>query len=162
MWKHIAIAGATAAVIGGAGTAALAESGSSSPATSAADSASASSSALAPGTTPALSAAKAHRPALARLRKLQHGTWVTGDGTSSDVTHDIIKGKATAVSATSITVRAADSTTQTYAVNSDTAVHTRAVHKGAAITAVKSGDEVVLAGTGTTSLTATQVIDTAK
>jgi uncharacterized NAD(P)/FAD-binding protein YdhS len=93
---------------------------------------------------------------------LQHGTWVTGDGTSSDVTHNIIKGKVTAISATSITVQAADKTTETYAVTSATKVHTRGKHQGAAITDVKSGDEVVVSGTGTTSLTALQVIDAAK
>jgi hypothetical protein len=162
MWKKIAIAGTAAAVIGGAGTAALAESGSSSPATAPVVAASTSESAsIAPAVT-AAAAPKRNRPGLARLRKLQHGTWVTGDGTSTDVTHDIIKGKVTVVSATSVTVQAADKTVETYTVNSDTKVHTRSKHKGAAITDVKSGDEVVVVGTGTTSLIAAQVIDAAK
>jgi hypothetical protein len=164
MWKKIAIAGATAAVIGGAGTAALAESGSSTPAATPAATAASTTSTTSATSAAATGGAKpaAKHPGLAKLRKLQHGTWVTGDG-SNDVTHDIIKGKVSAVSPTSVTVKSSDTTTQTYAVTSTTKVHTRAKHQGAAITDVKAGDAVVVTGTANGgSLTATQVVDAAK
>jgi hypothetical protein len=164
MWKQIAIAGATAAIIGGAGTAALAESGSSSPSGAAQATTTASPTAsTSPSSTGRAAKAPRKRPGLARLRKLQHGSWVTGDGTSTDVTHDIIRGKVTAISATLVTVKSADNTTQTYSVNTTTKVHTRAKHTGAAITDVKTGDEVTVTGIASgTHLTATQVLDRAK
>ncbi len=152
MWKKIAVAGATAAVILGAGTAAIAATGSSSSTPSAGSS-------TAAGTT--AKAGKHKHQALERLRDFEHGTWVTKKGTAT-VTHTATRGSATAVSATSITVKAADGTTQTYVVNGSTKVHTRAQHKGAAITAVKPGDQVAVAGTGTGTVTATQVLDLAK
>jgi hypothetical protein len=163
MWKKIAIAGTTAAVIAGAGTAALAETGSTS--TPPSNAASANTSAV---TTAAANtkAAKRH-PGLARLRNLQHGTWVTGKGDSADVTHDIIRGKVTAVSSTAVTVKSADNTTQTYQVTADTKIHTRAKHTGATIGDVKAGDTVTVSGTGSSAvsgatLTAKQVLDTTK
>ena len=158
MLKKIALAGAAAAVVLGAGTAALATSGSSaspSPSTSSSSGSSAGKS----------QPAKAH-PGRALARRALHATWVTRNGKAGSgfVTHDAIRGQVTAVSAGSITVKAADNVSQTYAVTSDTKVHVRADGKGKAgsIGEVKTGDRVVVLGTGTGSLTATQVLDGAK
>jgi hypothetical protein len=150
MLKKVVIAGAAAAVVLGAGTAALAASGSGS---SPGPSASASSN---PGKPAA--AGKAHLGRMLARRSL-HGTWVTRDGKSGFVTHDAIRGQVTAVSASSITVKAADNVSQTYAITSDTKVHTRADKgKAGTINEVQTGDRVIVLGTGTSSLTATQVL----
>ena len=97
--------------------------------------------------------AKAGHGKRSELKRALHATWVTRDGKSSTsfVTHDAIRGQVTAVSATSITVKAADNVSQTYTVNSSTKVHTRADGKGKAgtISEVKSGDKVLVVGTGT-------------
>jgi len=157
MLKKIVIAGSAAAVILGAGTAALAASGSSSSPT-----AGSSTSAKAPGNANG-KAAHAKRDV---LRRALHATWVTrdGKGSSTFVTHDAIRGEVTAVSASSITVKAADNVSQTYAVTSSTKVRVRADGKGKAgsISEVKTGDTVLVAGTGTSSLTATRVLDATK
>ncbi|MGI8667089.1 MAG: hypothetical protein ACR2N4_13835 [Jatrophihabitans sp.] len=159
MLKKIVIAGSAAAVVLGAGTAALAASGSGS---STAPSAAASSSAT-PGAAAKAKAGKAKRN---ELKRALHATWVTRDGKSSTsyLTHDAIRGEVTAVSATSITVKAADSVSETFAVNSTTKVHTRVAGKGKAgtMSQLKSGDKVLVVGTGTSSLTATQVLDATK
>ena len=151
MLKQIVIAGSAAAVVLGAGTAALAASGSSSP-SSPAPAASASTS-----TTPAQHKAKN------QLRRSLHATWVTR-GKGGFVTHDAIRGSVTAVSATSITVQAADKVSQTYAIGSATKVHSRAAGKGrtAPITDVHTGDKVLVVGTGTTGKTATWIADVTK
>lgn len=158
MLKKVVIAGAAAAVVLGAGTAALATSGTS-PSPSASSS-SAANGAAAPGK------ARPGKAALGRqlARRSLHATWVTRNGSSGFVTHDAIRGQVTAVSANSITVKAADDVSQTYAVTGDTKVHTRADGKGKAgtIGEVKTGDRVIVLGTGTGSLTATQVLDGAK
>lgn len=155
MWKKIALAGATGAIIIGAGSAALAASGSTS----------ASPSSPAAGSSSAAAAAGhgKHGKDADRLRRAVHATWVTEDKqTKTFTTHDAIKGLVTAVSPTSITVKAADNTTETYQVNASTKVHTRANRTAAAIADVKTGDPVLVAGTGTSTLTATQVIDAKK
>ncbi|MDQ1738299.1 MAG: hypothetical protein QOH56_4550 [Pseudonocardiales bacterium] len=168
MWKKIAVAGATAAIIGGAGTAALAVSGTSTPAPSTLTSASSGSANTAnPAGGNAAKVAKLGKrgraEGIARLRKVLHGTWVTEDKSSKTfVTHAAIRGQVTTVSATSITVKASDNVTQTYVVNATTKVHTRAKKTGAAIADVKSGDPVLVAGIGTGTLTATQVVDSKK
>jgi hypothetical protein len=150
MWKKIAVAGCTAALIGGAGTAALAATGASSSPSAAATSGASSTTAKHP---------KA-REALLKLRTLQHATWVTEDKDGKTfTTHDAIRGSVTSVSPTSITVKAADNVSQTYAVNADTKVHTRGSKDAVTIATVKSGDKVIVAGTGTTTLTATQIVD---
>ncbi|MEO6700321.1 MAG: hypothetical protein ABI140_16585 [Jatrophihabitantaceae bacterium] len=157
MLKKIVIAGSAAAVILGAGTAALAASGpSSSPAPSSSSSTSAGTGAK----------AKAAHGKRSELKRALHATWVTRDGKASTtyVTHDAIRGEVTAVSATSITVKAADNVSQTYTLNSSTKVHSRADGKGKAgtISELMSGDKVLVAGTGTSTLTATQVLDATK
>jgi len=154
MLKKVVIAGSAAAVVLGAGTAALAASGS--PAT--------------PSSSPSASSSTQHAQAKgkarAALRHALHATWVTRDGKNSTsyITHDAIRGDVTAVSANSITVKAADGVSQTYAVTSSTKVHSRAAGKGttASISSVKAGDKALVAGTGTTSLTATQIVDVTK
>ena len=152
MWKKIAIAGGTIALIGGIGTAALATSGSS----SSSPSASASNSA---------GANKAqHRKvrALDRLKNFEHGSWVTRGKDNSNVTHTAFRGKASNVTPTSITVQSLDNTSQTFVVTGNTKVHTKAQHKGASIQAVQSGDTVIVSGTGTGPVTANQVLDTSR
>ena len=165
MVKKIVIAGVAAATVLGAGTAALAASGGSgsSPSPSA-------SSSPAPGSAKAANGKAANgkaangkalrRPGLALARRALHGSWVTRNGSSGFVTHDAIRGQVTAVSAGSITVKAADDVSQTYAVTGDTKVHLRgAKGKAGTIGEVKTGDRVIVLGTGTSSLTATQVLD---
>ncbi|MDQ2837442.1 MAG: hypothetical protein M3Y42_09380 [Actinomycetota bacterium] len=153
MLKKIVIAGSAAAVVLGAGTAAMAASGSSSPSP-------------APSASSTGKAAKADHGKKDQLKRALHATWVTkaGKGSTSYVTHDAIRGSVTAVSATSITVKAADNVSETYTVNSTTKVHSRADGKGKAgtMSEVKSGDKVMVLGTGTSSLTATHVLDGTK
>lgn len=154
MWKKIAIAGGACAVVVGIGTAAMATSGSSpSPGTPSPPSASSGSTSASP------TAGKHH--ARNAVRHALHGQWVTRDKDGSGfVTHDAIRGKVTAVSATSITVQAADNKSETYTVSSDTKVRIRANGKGTkgAISQVHTGDEALVVGTGTGTLTARGVI----
>jgi hypothetical protein len=153
MWKTIAVVGATAAIIGGAGTAALAASGTTTPTPSASSSSSVSQNPANASTTTAVN----------RLRRAVHATWVSENKkTKTFTTHDTIRGRVTAVSDTSITVRAADNVSETYVLNARTKVHTRAEKTAASISDVKSGDPVWVAGTGTTTLTAARVVDTRK
>lgn len=162
MLKKIVIAGSAAAVVLGAGTAALAASGSTTPSApgSSNGSSAAGSSAAGKG------AAKAAHGKKSELRRSLHAQWVTRDGKNKTtfVTHDAIRGQVTAVSATSITVKSLDNVSQTYALNSSTKVHTKADGKGKAgtLSELHTGDRVVVAGTGTSSLTATQVLDAGK
>ena len=163
MFRKIAIAGATAAVIVGAGTAAIAATGSSSSGTPSTGSTSSSSSA-----TPAKADgskirkfAKRH-PAIAALieHHAVHGQIVTTDGKGNYVTHDGILGSVSAVSSTSITIKSGDGFVQTYTVNSTTKVRDKADGKSATISQVKVGDKVGVVGTGSsTSPVATFVID---
>jgi hypothetical protein len=99
-----------------------------------------------------------HR-ALLRLRTLQHAEWVTRDPkTNKDVTHEAVLGTVTSVSATSITVKAADGYTLTFVVNSDTKVHL-GKGKTSKVTDVKSGSKALVAGVKSGSMvTANQVL----
>jgi hypothetical protein len=163
MWKKIAIGGAVAAAIVGAGTAALATSGSitsgnPSTASSAAELTSITS------TTSGQSDQDAKHARRALLRGL-HGQWVTRDrDTNTFVTHDAIRGTVTAVSATSITVQAADKFSQTYVVNASTKVRQRQDKKGtdSTIGAVHTGDNAVVLGTGSDTFNATFIVDVKK
>ncbi len=156
MWKKIAIAGAVTAAVLGTGGAALAESGSAGSVQLAVPT---STSAPAPTQTHTGTAAKAGRGRLGVLRRALHGEWVTKKGTGT-VTHEAIRGSVTAVSATSVTVKAADNVSMTFSVTSATKIHVRAAGKGTTgtIAQVKSGAKVFVLGTGTTSLTATQIL----
>lgn len=158
MWKTIAVAGATALVIGGAGTAAVAASGTTTPTPST------SSSSLASDSSANGSNTKAGKhKGVDRLRRAVHATWVSENkNTKTFTTHDTIRGQVSAVSPTSITVRAADGVTETYVLNSGTKVHIRANKAATSISEVKSGDPVWVAGTGTSTLTASRVVDAKK
>ena len=112
-----------------------------------------------------------------RLGRALHGTWVTKNAkTNAVVTHDAIRGTVSAVTSTSITVKAADGVSQTYTVAGSTKVLKRTAttkaptngqttpakgHKAAPSTigAVKVGDKAAVVGTGTTSLKATHIVD---
>lgn len=158
MYSKVLIGGITAAAIVGAGTTALALTGPS-------------------GTTagtPAAHAAshqgkhagkgpdrhprqRAHR----LLRRLVHGEFVTV-GPGGFVTHDVIHGSVTDVSVHSISVKAADDTSETFAVTSDTVLRSRANGKAtdAAIGDVHDGDQVVVLGFGPAdNSTARRVVD---
>jgi hypothetical protein len=154
MYRKIAIAGATAAVIIGSGTAALAatDTTSGSPST--------------PSGTPTTSASTAKHPKALRVaaRRSVHGQVVTKGKDGKFVTHDFAKGVVTAVSSSSIAVKTADGKSETYTVNSSTKVRVRTNGKGAAgkITDVHVGDSALVAGTGTGTPTAMHIVDVGK
>jgi hypothetical protein len=155
MYRKILIGGMTAAAIVGTGGAALALSGSE----------------TTDGTATTTVASvdqplSGRHPLLDRkaLRRIAHGEVVVR-GADGFVTHDLIVGTVTSVSSTSITVRAADNTSETFVINSDTKVRMRTIGAGGAastIDKVATGDHVVVAGTGTSTLTAKHVIDIKK
>jgi hypothetical protein len=154
MWKKIAISGAVAAAVVGAGTAAVALSGTGPSASSIT-----SGSGLADA---ALGTAGAGHGRLLRLAdRIVHGQFVTKAADGSFVTHDVIHGSVTSVSPSAITVHAADGTSESFTVNSATKVRMRTSGKGTAssIGNVKDGDTVYVLGTGTGTATATFVID---
>lgn len=95
----------------------------------------------------------------ARLLRSLHATWVT-ESANGPVTHQAVRGQVTAVSATSITVKAKDGFSLTYAVGKDTKVRQRAHGNGAASTvgAVKVGSKALVTGVGATKLTARLVV----
>jgi hypothetical protein len=150
MWKKIAIAGGVAAVILGSGGAALAASTSSSPSPSAGSTS---------GGTSTSAGKHHHRDPLLRA---EHAQWVTHDKkTNTNVTHDEIRGTVSAVSATSITVKATDGTSETYSVSSATKVHAKGdtTTSPGTISQVKVGDRAIVIGTGTANFAATRVVD---
>lgn len=153
MWKKILISGAVGAAILGAGGTALAASGGSSPAPNPTAS-----------STPSTHSghAKAKDRAGAVLRRTLHATWVTKGKDSTFVTHDAIRGIVQpGVSTTSITVKAADGTAETYQINGSTKVHVKGDSTAASAADIKSGDAVGVVGTasGTGTLTATHIVD---
>jgi hypothetical protein len=138
MYRKVLIGGATAAAIVGAGTTALALSDPSPPT---------------PG--PPAAQARLHPGQQLRahpgrlLRRIVHGEIVTVSP-EGFVTHQVIRGKVTDVSAHSITVQALDATSETFAVTSDTIVGSRADRTAgsAAVGDVQNGDQVVVLGVG--------------
>ena len=149
MWKKVLISGAVGAAILGAGGTALAASGGSSPTPS-------------PNTTASTPSthsghAKAQGKAGAALRRTLHATWVTKGKDGQFVTHDAIRGTVTAVDSGSITVLAADKTSETYVVTSTTKV--RDDKAASTIGEVNTGDAVGVLGTGTGTLSATHIVD---
>jgi hypothetical protein len=146
MFKKIVIVGGASLAILGIGTAAFA----SAPAATGSPTAA----------TAAPAAHKFHaRHGHAETRAI-HGQWVTQHGTKL-ITHDEIRGAVTAVSSTSISVKAADGVTEKYVVGAGVKVHLKADGKGTAgtISQVKVGDHVAVTGTGTGPLTARRVLD---
>lgn len=97
-----------------------------------------------------------------RLAEVAHAQWVSKDGkTGAFVTHDAIRGDVTAVTTTSITIKAADGTSEKFIVNGSTKVRVKGNAKGtiATIGQVKVGDRAGVVGTGAGTMTATRVID---
>ncbi len=155
MWKKVAIASAIGAAIIGSAGAALAATSTSSPSTPAATGSA--SSTTHPGTT---KTGKHHHPD--PLTRALHAQWVTHDKkTNTDVTHDEIRGTVTSVSATSISIKASDGVSETYAVSSTTQVRAKGDTKTnpGTISQVKVGDQARVVGTGTTAFTATHIDD---
>ncbi len=97
-------------------------------------------------------------PAPRRLRHVLHATWVTGGRTPT--THEAIRGEVTAVSASSITVRARDGVSLTFTVTSSTKVRER--HDGtgqdSTIGQVEVGDRALVSGVQAATLTARHVV----
>lgn len=158
MWKKILVSGAVGAAILGAGGVALASTGASSPTPPPSTSASGSASGPA--------SAKHHgRDA---LRDAVRGQIVTKGKDGSFVTHDAIRGVVTAVNVGtgSITVQAADKSSETFVVTSTTLVHTKAEGKSkgttGALGSVEMGDKVGVLGTGTGPFTATHIVDASR
>jgi hypothetical protein len=156
MYRRILIGGVTAAAIVGAGGSALALSGSDTPIGGQAKTVSTTSSSM------------GKHPLLARdgrlLRRLAHGAIVLR-GKDGFVTHDLILGTVTAVSPSSITVSAADKTSETFVVTADTKVRVRTIGSGGSfstIDKVASGDQVLVAGTGTSTMTAKHIVKIVK
>jgi len=149
MYRRVLVGGLTAASILGAGGTALALTGS--------DGSSAGSGAQA-----GQSGHSGHGKARL-LKRLQHAEIVTKNA-KGFVTHELIKGTVTDVSSTSITVQAADKTSETFTVNGDTKVRVRSGGKGApsSIGKVAKGDQVFVGGVGASTPTAKHVIDIKK
>lgn len=153
MWKKATIGGvvAVALVGGGAGAAIAATRTGATPASSTATpTATATTSASA---TKAKNGAKkadgaAAQDLLGKLQDLQHAEWVSKSGANTYVTHDAILGQVTAVSASSITVKAADGTSLTFAVDAATKVRPLAVK-------AKAGKKASATSTGTSTGTST-------
>ncbi|MCW2525301.1 MAG: hypothetical protein JWM76_161 [Pseudonocardiales bacterium] len=163
MWKKIAIAAAGSAAVVGVGTAALAA-----PSITAGSATTGPPANVAPTTTPTTTTPTStptgkHAKAalIKKLAGLAHASWVAKNG-DKYVTHDAIHGAVTAVSATSLTVKAGDDVSQTYVVTSSTSVKVRTAGtaKGTdgKITDVKTGQNVVVTGTGTSTLTAEHIV----
>ena len=160
----ISAAAVVAAAAIAAGGVAVAHAESSSPSTTPSATSTAS-----PSTGSTTKAAKAHkdhgglRAALTKLKDVQHAQWVTKEGTTGTyVTHDAIRGAVTAISPSSITVKAGDGVSETYALSSTTKI-TVAGAKGTkpssgTSASVASGATVIITGTGTASLTADRVV----
>jgi hypothetical protein len=160
MYRRILVTGVTIAAIAGAGGTALALSGSDQ-STSGTPSATSSSSPAKAGKQNQKNHKNHSGHGNKMLRRLAHGQIVVKGKDGKFVTHDLIRGTVTSVSATSITVQAPDKKTETFAVTKDTKVRVRENGKGAAatISKVAKGDNVLVAGTGTSKYTALHVID---
>ncbi len=146
MYRRVLVGGLTAASILGAGGTALALTGSDGGA---------------PSGKGKLAGQHAGKGRL--LKHLQHAEIVTKNA-KGFVTHELIRGTVTDVSATSITVQSADKTSETFTVNGDTKVRVRSGGKGAAssISKVAKGDQVFVAGVGASTPTAKHVVDIKK
>jgi hypothetical protein len=93
-------------------------------------------------------------------RRALHGEFVVRGKAGKDVTVDMVRGKVTAVSPTSITVAARDGYSATYAVTSKTRVHVRGQKGKQSISVVKTGDRAgVFATKAGTALDARAVVD---
>jgi hypothetical protein len=179
MRKQLAIGGlvAIAAVAGTTGVAIAHAAGTSAPATATATptgTATAPSGTATKGAKAAKGTTKADkaggragaRAILGKLKDFQHAEWVTKGEANAYVTHEAILGTVKAVSASSISVTAADGTSMTFAVDAKTTVH-QPKAPGATkdpnaakptIADVKSGQTVLVGGAKTPDLTAKNVL----
>lgn len=187
MWKTITAVGASAVIIGGAGTAAYAASGTAAPAPSPSSTSATSDGATTLSTAAGQTAETAKQAIRNRIRRAVHASWVTRNKKAKTfTTHEVIRGQVSAVSPTSITVRSADNVTETFVVSPATKVWTRTARTAAAKAAAKAaapgtpsaktpasrtaasisdvvtGDAVFVGGTGSTTLTAIRIIDVKK
>lgn len=146
MYRKIVLSGVAAAAVLGAGGTALAVSGSD----------------VTAGTpsTASHSTAKPGKHAGKAMRRVLHGEFVTRGKKGTYVTHELIRGTITAVSATSITVKSVDGTAETFTVAKATKVRQRANGKATTsrISSVHTGDHAFVTGTGTGTPTAKRVI----
>lgn len=95
-------------------------------------------------------------------RRALHAQWVTRHG-KAFVTHDAIRGRVTAIAPTSVTIKAKDGVSQTYAVTNDTQVRIRKDGKGSkpaagTIAEVHVKDRVIAVGTGTSDFSARRIL----
>ena len=136
MYLKILATGATAVAILGAGTGALALSG-----------ATGTTGTSGSGSTSSASADRAHRLGRSLRHHAVHGQIVTHDD-DGYVRHDGVLGTVAAVSASSITVRAADGYRETFVVGDTTKVRKREGGSGSTstISAVHPGDQVAVVG----------------
>lgn len=177
MYRKVLLGGVTAAAIVGAGGTAIALTGSDSltptptPSTSNAK----------PGPGHKNADHKKGKHGMAgKLGRLAHGEFVTKGKDGKFVTHDLINGTVSAVSSTSITVVAADKKIETFSVTKDTKVRERTITAKAdkpktkadkskqkkkkkasesSISKIATGDRVLVAGTGTTTMTAQHILE---
>ncbi|SHG32155.1 hypothetical protein SAMN05443575_2013 [Jatrophihabitans endophyticus] len=123
--------------------------------------------AAAPTATPSGSTAKPagkHAKKHGALRGVEHAQIVTRHK-GATVTRTIYHGTVTAVSSSSLTVKAADGKSQAYALNGDTKYRERSKgHKPTAssLSKIAKGDNVAVVGTGTSKVTAKHVVELPK
>ncbi len=86
--------------------------------------------------------AGAHQRRHRLARRALHGEFVVRGRSGKDVTVDMVRGKVTAVSPTSITIASRDGYSATYTVTSATRVHVRGEKGKKTIGVVKNGDRV--------------------
>ncbi len=158
---------AAAALIGGGGVAVASADGSASPTPTTTPFATSTSAAAAQG-----AAAASTKPGkatkdgdqagrLGRLKGLEHAEWVAKDKSGAFVTHDAVRGAVTAVSPTSVTVKAADGASLTFAVTTDTRVRVRTAGgtgAKASVADLKTGEQVLVAGVKQPALTAHHIV----
>lgn len=172
MWKKATIGGLAAAAIVGTAGFAVAQTSSTTPTAATAASTPTPSGAASTGAT--TSKAKADkggdhalgRQLIGKLKDFEHGEWVTkgtGSAANTTVTRDAILGAVTAVNGTSITVKADDGTSMTFAVDAQTKVRQRAKGQGTngTIGDVKVGQKALVSGMTSPALTATLVMSRA-
>lgn len=99
------------------------------------------------------------------LRHALHATWVTS-GRSGTVTHQAIRGEVTAVSGSSITVKAKDGFSLAFTASADTTVRARDLSAGkgrgtgtdSTLAAVRVGSKALVIGVGAKAPTARRVV----
>ncbi|MEO9139293.1 MAG: hypothetical protein ABI345_09530 [Jatrophihabitans sp.] len=87
------------------------------------------------------------------LKRLEHAE-ITTQGKKGEVTHDLIRGTVMAVSTGSITVQAKDSTTESFVINSDTKFRERTKGQkpaASSVAKIATGDMVFVAGKAATT-----------